>query len=100
MKQYIVRPLTTGFFSGTLNELKLEAFLNEHAAQGWRFVKSIHETKKILGIFARLIVRHGKPRYRAFMPRVWRHLNANLTRPGLEPVRDWSYAHVPETSRQ
>lgn len=53
MKQYIVRPVTTGFFSGTLNELKLEAFLNEHAAQGWKFVKSIHETKSILGIFAR-----------------------------------------------
>ena len=53
MKQYIVRPVTTGFFSGALNELKLEAFLNEHAAQGWKFVKSIHETKKILGIFSR-----------------------------------------------
>lgn len=53
MKQYIVRPVTTGFFSGALNELKLEAFLNGHAAQGWKFVKSIHETKKILGIFSR-----------------------------------------------
>jgi hypothetical protein len=33
--------------------MKLEAFLNAHAAQGWKFVKSMHETKKILGLFAR-----------------------------------------------
>lgn len=54
---------------------------------------------RILGIFARLIVRDGKPRYRAFMPRMWAHLNTNLTRPGLETVRDWFDAHVPEARR-
>ena len=31
---------------------------------------------RILGIFARLIARDGKPRYRAFMPRMWRYLDA------------------------
>jgi MurNAc alpha-1-phosphate uridylyltransferase len=41
---------------------------------------------RILGIFARLIVRDGKPRYAAFMPRMWAHLNANLKQPGLETV--------------
>jgi aminoglycoside/choline kinase family phosphotransferase len=55
---------------------------------------------RILGIFARLITRDGKPRYRSFMPRIWAHLNANLTRPGLETVRDWFDAHVPEASRK
>jgi len=55
---------------------------------------------RILGIFARLIVRDGKPRYRAFMPRMWAHLNANLKQPGLETVRDWFHAHVPEASRK
>jgi len=55
---------------------------------------------RILGIFARLIVRDGKPRYRAFMPRMWAHLNANLTKPGLETVRDWFDIHVPEASRR
>jgi aminoglycoside/choline kinase family phosphotransferase len=55
---------------------------------------------RILGVFARLIVRDGKPRYRAFMPRMWAHLNANLKSPGLETVADWFDAHVPEASRK
>ncbi|WGM45799.1 N-acetylmuramate/N-acetylglucosamine kinase [Brevundimonas sp. NIBR10] len=54
---------------------------------------------RILGIFARLIVRDGKPRYREFMPRMWAHLNANLTRPGLETVAAWFDRHVPKDVR-
>ncbi|MDP2117409.1 MAG: phosphotransferase, partial [Brevundimonas sp.] len=50
---------------------------------------------RILGVFARLIARDGKPRYRAFMPRMWTHLNANLKQPGLEAVSAWFDRHVP-----
>ncbi len=53
MKEYIVKPVTTGFFSGSLSEKKLQDFLNQHAGQGWRFVKSVHESKKVFGIFSR-----------------------------------------------
>ncbi|MET0183003.1 MAG: phosphotransferase [Caulobacterales bacterium] len=42
---------------------------------------------RILGIFARLDVRDGKPRYRAFMPRVWAHLDHNLRHPALAEAR-------------
>ena len=53
---------------------------------------------RILGVFARLIVRDHKPRYRAFMPRVWDHLTANL--PRADPkVRAWFAAHVPQERR-
>lgn len=55
---------------------------------------------RILGIFARLIVRDGKPRYAAFMPRMWAHLNANLTKPGLEGVARWFDRHLPAEVRQ
>ncbi len=55
---------------------------------------------RILGVFARLVSRDGKPRYRAFMPRMWAHLEANLTTPGLEPVRDWFARHVPPEVRR
>ena len=55
---------------------------------------------RILGIFARLIVRDGKPRYAAFMPRMWAHLQRNLAQPGLEPVADWFARHVPEEARR
>jgi aminoglycoside/choline kinase family phosphotransferase len=50
---------------------------------------------RILGVFARLVARDGKPRYRAFMPRMWAHLNANLRKPGLETIAAWFDRHVP-----
>lgn len=44
---------------------------------------------RILGVFARLVIRDGKPRYEAFMPRMWRHLGRNLRSPGMEGLRAW-----------
>ena len=41
---------------------------------------------RILGIFARLAIRDGKPRYLDFMPRVWRHLQRDLAHPALAPL--------------
>lgn len=54
---------------------------------------------RIIGIFARLIARDGKPRYRQFLPRIWRHLNANLDQPALAPVARWFDRHVPAEVR-
>ncbi|MFT3996816.1 MAG: phosphotransferase [Asticcacaulis sp.] len=48
---------------------------------------------RILGIFARLVTRDKKPRYEAFMPRMWRHLGRNLSAPGLEDVKAWFVAN-------
>ncbi|MEL6360506.1 MAG: phosphotransferase [Pseudomonadota bacterium] len=41
---------------------------------------------KILGIFARLIIRDGKPRYKDFLPRVEAHFRTDLHQPALRPV--------------
>ncbi|MGZ9113533.1 MAG: N-acetylmuramate/N-acetylglucosamine kinase AmgK [Brevundimonas sp.] len=71
-----------------------EAFLRDYAG-----LAALNEAR-ILGVFARLIVRDGKPRYRAFMPRMWAHLNANLKAPALKPVARWFNAHVPEARRR
>ena len=54
---------------------------------------------RIIGIFARLIARDGKPRYCQFLPRMWRHLNANLDQPALAPVARWFDRHVPAEVR-
>lgn len=54
---------------------------------------------RIIGVFARLIARDGKPRYRQFLPRMWGHLNANLDQPALAPVARWFDAHVPAEVR-
>ncbi len=51
---------------------------------------------KVLGIFARLSRRDGKHRYLNFMPRVWRHLRADLAHPALASVASWFAANVPD----
>lgn len=41
---------------------------------------------RIIGIFTRLCLRDGKPRYLDFMPRVWAHLARDLRHPALAPL--------------
>nr|WP_295048717.1 phosphotransferase [uncultured Paracoccus sp.] len=41
---------------------------------------------RILGIFTRLCLRDGKPRYLDFMPRVWGYVQRNLDHPALSPL--------------
>ena len=55
---------------------------------------------RIIGIFSRLVTRDGKPKYRAFMPRLWAYLDRCLDTPALVDVRAWLYAHVPAEARR
>lgn len=55
---------------------------------------------KIVGIFARLWKRDGKPRYLDLIPRVWEALERDLAHPALEPVAAWFDANVPVHIRQ
>lgn len=41
---------------------------------------------RIMGIFTRLCIRDAKPRYLAFMPRVWEMIMRNLAHPALAPL--------------
>jgi aminoglycoside/choline kinase family phosphotransferase len=50
---------------------------------------------KIVGIFARLWLRDGKPAYLGLIPRVWGHLMRDLAAPGLAGLRDFVGRHVP-----
>jgi tRNA threonylcarbamoyl adenosine modification protein YjeE len=50
---------------------------------------------KILGIFARLDVRDGKPQYLRHMPRVWAYLQRSLAHPALVPLGAWYAINVP-----
>jgi tRNA threonylcarbamoyl adenosine modification protein YjeE len=51
---------------------------------------------KILGIFARLDRRDGKPQYLRHIPRIWRYLQRALAHPALAPLKAWYDANVPE----
>ncbi|MBS4084431.1 MAG: tRNA (adenosine(37)-N6)-threonylcarbamoyltransferase complex ATPase subunit type 1 TsaE [Rhizobiales bacterium] len=50
---------------------------------------------KILGIFARLNKRDGKPQYLGHMPRVWGYLMRALEHPTLSAIKGWYEANVP-----
>jgi aminoglycoside/choline kinase family phosphotransferase len=50
---------------------------------------------KILGIFARLDLRDGKPQYLRHMPRIWAYLQRALAHPAQAPLKAWYDSHVP-----
>jgi aminoglycoside/choline kinase family phosphotransferase len=54
---------------------------------------------RIIGTFARLRVRDGKPHYLEHLPRVWRHLETALAHPGLVPLRRWFDRSLPPALR-
>lgn len=55
---------------------------------------------RIIGVFARLVVRDGRPKYEAFLPRMWGYLDACLADPGLSDLRAWLDACVPADARR
>jgi aminoglycoside/choline kinase family phosphotransferase len=81
-------------YFGRRPELDREAFMADYAA-----LATLNEAR-ILGVFARLIARDGKPRYRQFMPRLWGHLQRNLQNPALADLKRWFDRHVPVEARQ
>jgi hypothetical protein len=50
---------------------------------------------KVLGIFARLDMRDGKPQYLRHMPRVWAYLQRSLAHPSLARLHEWYGENVP-----
>ena len=56
---------------------------------------AVQRATKILGIFARLDRRDGKPQYLRHLPRVFGCLRRALTHAALGGLNDWYLAHVP-----
>jgi N-acetylmuramate 1-kinase len=52
-------------------------------------------SSRILGTFARLDRRDGKPQYLRHIPRVWGYLQRSLAHPSLAPLADWYAKFVP-----
>lgn len=68
-------------------------FLADYAALG------AQRNAKIVGIFARLWKRDGKPRYLPMIPRVWEAMERDLQHPALAPMARWFDANVPPEVR-
>ena len=55
---------------------------------------------RILGVFARLCIRDGKPHYINLIPRVWAHLMRDLDHPVLGDIAGLVRSELPEPSSQ
>ena len=73
--------------------------LDEAAFRAAYAILGAQRAVRIIGVFHRLARRDGKPAYLAHLPRVWRHLDANLGQPALAPVRAWFARWVPPRAR-
>jgi tRNA threonylcarbamoyl adenosine modification protein YjeE len=58
-------------------------------------IMSAQRNTKLLGIFARLNRRDGKPQYLRHLPRIWTYLTRSLAHPALSGLREWYAANVP-----
>ena len=58
-------------------------------------IMSAQRNTRLLGTFARLNRRDGKPQYLRHQPRIWTYLNRSLAHPALAGFRDWYTANVP-----
>jgi aminoglycoside/choline kinase family phosphotransferase len=58
-------------------------------------IMSAQRNTRLLGTFARLNRRDGKPQYLRHQPRIWTYLNRSLAHPALAPVREWYVTNVP-----
>jgi N-acetylmuramate 1-kinase len=58
-------------------------------------IMSAQRNTRLLGTFARLNRRDGKPQYLRHQPRIWTYLTRSLAHPALARFREWYSAHVP-----
>jgi aminoglycoside/choline kinase family phosphotransferase len=58
-------------------------------------IMSAQRNTRLLGTFARLNRRDGKPQYLRHQPRIWTYLNRSLAHPVLARAREWYSANIP-----
>ena len=92
--------------SPELSDRTLQLYLDRSCSAGDpAFVADFHALGalnicRILGVFARLVKRDGRPNYEAFLPRMGGYLDRCLADPGLADLRDWLDACVPAEARR
>jgi N-acetylmuramate 1-kinase len=86
--------------TGALRAAMLAQYLARSGACPEAFTAAAHtlaaqRNLKILGLFTRLCRRDGKPRYLAYLPRVWDHLAGDLADPALAALAAFVARHLP-----
>ncbi len=73
--------------------IDVEAFKTTYAVLG------AQRNSKIIGIFCRLAIRDKKSRYLSYLPRVWNHLENDLSHPALAELKTWIDRIAPKDKR-
>jgi aminoglycoside/choline kinase family phosphotransferase len=73
---------------------------NEEELRAAFAIMAAQRNAKIAGIFARLQLRDGKPRYLRYLPRVWGYLRHDLEHPALADLKTWYERVLPQTARE
>ena len=74
--------------------------LDEDAHRAEMALLAAQRNAKIVGIFARLFKRDGKPRYLGYLPRVWNYLDRDLEHPALADLKAWYGRKLPAEKRE
>lgn len=77
----------------------VERAFDEEAFRFSAALLAAQRNTKIVGIFARLWKRDGKPRYTQYLPRMWRYLERDLSHPALGSLKSWFDTHIPQSLR-
>jgi N-acetylmuramate 1-kinase len=62
-------------------------------------IASAQRHARVIGVFARLAQRDGKPVYLRYLPRLWRLMERALQHEALAPLGDWFARNVPPALR-
>ena len=89
----------------TLRHEMIDRYLNATGHNRTSFMRAYatlgaQRNLKIIGIFSRLCLRDGKCGYLDLIPRVWAHLQNDLSHPDLSDLRNWVINNVPPPIRQ
>jgi len=90
---------------GALREDLLMYYLDQSGKDGEAFrcaysVLAAQRNLRIIGVFARLGMLYGKPKYIDLIPRVWRNLSSDLGHPRLKALREVVAAKLPAPSQR
>lgn len=77
-----------------------DAGFDETAFRRAYAILSVQRNTRILGVFARLKARDGKPGYLAHLPRLWGYLARVLDEPVLRAVKLWYEETIPAERRR
>ena len=95
------RDLATGLEAAMVARyLNASPGLDEASFRAAYAILGAQRAVRIIGVFHRLARRDGKSGYLVYLPRVWRHLDANLAHPALAPVRAWFDRWCPTQARE